>query len=129
MYALGYGRYKDFGDFVELLKGLKVGLLIDLRRFPRSKNPQFSMEHLESELPKHGIRYEFLDGSLGGFRRVGSKNYMETTEYKDGIKKLLEICKDENVAIICLEPKSKYCHSRFIIQTLTKMGVEVILVE
>lgn len=70
-----------------------------------------------------------MGGSLGGFRRGGYEKYMETTEYKDGIKRLLEICKDENVAIMCLEPKSKYCHRRFIIQTITKMGVEVILME
>jgi len=81
------------------------------------------------ELPKRSIRYEFLGRSLGGFRRGGYKKYMETAEYKDGIKKLLEICEENSVAIMCLEPKSKYCHRGFIVQTLFKTGVEVILVE
>jgi len=129
VYALGYSRHRDLEGFVGLLKGLKVGVLVDVRRFPQSRNPQFTIENLKMELPKRSIRYEFLGGSLGGYRRGGYEKYMETAEYKDGIKKLLEMCEEKSVAIMCLEPKSKYCHRRFIIQTLFKTGVEVILVE
>jgi len=129
VYALGYGRWKDAKDFVELLKGLKVDVLVDVRWFPRSKNPQFAMENLRAELSRHGIRYESLAESLGGFRRGGYEKYMETSEYEDGIRKLLQMSESCNAALMCLEPKSKHCHRRFIMQTLVDLGAEVIPIE
>jgi len=129
VYALGYGRWKDTKPFVELLKGLKVDVLVDVRRFPRSKNRQFAMENLRAELLRHGIGYESPAESLGGFRRGGYERYMETFEYRDGIRKLREMSKSNIVAIMCLEPKSEHCHRRFIMQTLADLGAEVIPIE
>jgi len=129
VYALGYGNWKDLQGFIGLLKSLKVNVLVDVRRFPRSKNLQFAMENLKTELPKHGIKYECLGEALGGFRREGYQKYMETEEYKSGIRKLLEISERNTVAIMCVEPKSNYCHRRFIMQTIAKLGAEVIPIE
>jgi len=129
VYALGYGNWKDLQGFVELLKGLKVDVLVDVRRFPTSKNLHFTGENLKNELPKHRIKYEYLGESLGGFRKGGYQKYTETVEYKNGIGRLLEISKDNNVAVMCVEPKSRCCHRRFIIQTLAALGIEAIHIE
>ena len=129
IYALGYGNWKKVQEFVRRLKSLEIGVLVDVRRFPKSKNPDFTRENLEIELPKSGIRYECMSETLGGFRRGGYQKHMETEDYKSGIKRLLEMAKESNIAIMCVEPNHKYCHRRFIMQTLSDMGVNVVPVE
>jgi len=129
VYSIGYGNWKRLREFVQYLKMLQVGVLVDIRRFPKSKNPDFIKEHLEIELPKSGIKYECMDQTLGGFRRGGYQNFMETQEYKSGINRLLEMLQESNIAIMCVERNSKYCHRRFIMQTLSDMGVNVVPVE
>jgi len=129
VYALGYGGWKDLQGFIEHLKRLGVNMLVDVRRFPRSKKPEFNGENLKVELPKHSVRYEYMGDTLGGFRRGGYQKYMETDEYEDGIRRLLKASKTGTVAIMCVERKSRYCHRRFIMQTLAERGVKVIPVE
>ena len=129
IYALGYGNWKRLQDFVKHLKTFEIGVLVDVRRFPTSKNPEFKRENLEIELPRLGIRYVCMSETLGGFRKGGYKKYTETEEYKAGIKQLLEMAKETNIAIMCVEPKSKHCHRRFITQTLSDMGISVIVLE
>jgi uncharacterized protein (DUF488 family) len=129
IYSIGYGNWKKLQQFVQYLKMLEVNALVDIRRFPKSKNPDFIKENLETELPKYGIKYEFMGEVLGGFRRGGYQKFMETEEYKSGINQLLEMLKETNVAIMCIERDSKYCHRRFVMQTLFNMGVHVVAVE
>lgn len=129
IYALGYGNWKKLQEFVRRLKTLEIGVLVDVRRFPKSKNPEFTRENLEVELPKSGIKYECMSETLGGFRRGGYQKHTETEAYKTGIKQLLEMAKKSNIAIMCVEPNYKYCHRRFIMQTLSNMGVSVASVE
>lgn len=129
IYALGYGNWKRLEDFVKYLETFEISVLVDVRRFPTSKNPEFKRENLEVELPKLGIRYVCMSETLGGFRKGGYKRYTETEEYNAGIKQLLEMAEETNIAIMCVEPKSKHCHRRFIIKTLSKMVSSVILLE
>jgi len=129
VYALGYRNWKDLQGFVGLLKSLKVDVVVDARRFPTSKNLHFTGENLKNELPKHGIRYEYLGHSLGGFRKGGYQKYTETVEYKNGIGRLVEISRANSVAIMCVEPKSRHCHRRFIVQSLAALGIETIHME
>ena len=129
VYALGYGNWKVLQDFINLLKEIRVEVLVDVRRFPTSKNAQFMKENLEVELPKQAIQYECMRETLGGFRRGGYQKYTETEDYRSGIKRLLDIAKNNNVAIMCVEQSYKYCHSRFIMKTLSNMGINVIPID
>lgn len=129
VYALGYGRFKDLQGFVEILKGLKVDVLVDVRRFPTSKNVYFTGENLKNELPLHGMKYEYLGHLLGGFRKGGYQKYTETAQYRNGIERLIEISGAHTVAIMCVEQKSRYCHRRFIVQSLTALGIEAVHIE
>lgn len=124
IYTLGYGNRK-FGDFISLLKKHNVDIVIDVRRFPKSKYPEYMKENLELELPKLGIRYAFMGDTLGGFRR-GYKKYMKTEAYMKGIKNLLDLTKQGKVAIMCLERSPKGCHRRYISQTLKELDVKVV---
>lgn len=129
IYALGYGNWKKLEEFVRCLKTLEIYVLVDVRRFPKSKNSDFTRENLEIALPKSRIKYECMSETLGGFRRGGYQKHVETEEYKRGIKRLLEMAKESNIAIMCVEPNYKYCHRRFIMQTLSDTGVNVVPVE
>jgi uncharacterized protein (DUF488 family) len=51
---------------------------------------------------------------------------METEQFKDGIKKLLETAKQKKACIMCLEPNPKYCHRRCISAYLERKRVKVL---
>lgn len=68
VFTIGYAGMK-FEDFVKLLMQNEVEAIVDVRRFPKSKYPQFAKEFLEMELPKFGIDYrhitELVDSGAG----------------------------------------------------------------
>ncbi len=124
VYTIGYGGRK-FEDFLSLLKKHGINLVIDVRRFPKSKYIEYVKENLEQELPQRGIKYVFMGDTLGGFRR-GYQEYMKTEAYIRGIKDLLDLAKERRVALMCLERSPKGCHRRYIAQTLQDLGVKIL---
>ena len=66
IFTVGYGNRK-FDDFVELLKRFSIELIIDVRRFPTSKWPEFVKENLQRTLPTKGVGYVHIR-ELGGYR-------------------------------------------------------------
>ena len=65
----GHGR-ADRHELGERLTGAGVQLLVDVRRFPGSRNnPDVAREALEGWLPELGIGYRW-DERLGGRRRL-----------------------------------------------------------
>jgi len=42
------------------------------------------------------------------------------------MRKLHELAEEVNLAIMCLERSHRYCHGRFMSETLEKMGVKVV---
>ena len=125
-YTIGYGGVEGCPGIHRSLKDLRIGILVDVRRFPRSKNPGFDRENLEAELNKHTIRYVFMGETLGGYQRGGYEKYTQSEAYKEGIRKLHELAEEGNLAIMCLERSHRYCHRRFISETLEKMGVKAV---
>lgn len=124
IYTIGYGGRK-FEEFLSLLKRHGINLLVDVRRFPKSKYLEYVKENLEQELPQRGIGYVFMGDTLGGFRR-GYEEYMKTEAYMRGIKDLLDLTKKGEVVIMCLERNPKGCHRRYISQTLQDLGVQIL---
>jgi len=124
IYTIGYGGRK-FENFLSLLKRHGINLVIDVRRFPKSKYSEYVKENLEQELPKRGIGYVFMGDTLGGFRR-GYEEYMKTEAYMREIKDLLDLAKKRKVAIMCLERSPKGCHRRYISQTLQDLGIQIL---
>jgi len=126
--TIGYGGRK-LEEFLDLLLRHEVKVLVDIRRFPKSKQPEFNPEPLREALEKHGIEYVYLGRELGGFRKGGYPSYMKTREYEEGIEKLLGLCGKGNVALMCKERKDSGCHRRFIAMTLRERGFEVVSIE
>ena len=127
--------------FISLLEKHGIRLLADVRSLPGSKRyPQFNKETLADSLGKAGISYEHFP-ELGGRRKAkpeskntawrnpsfrGYADYMETEEFYEGIKRLLDFAADAGpAAIMCAEAVWWRCHRSLISDYLKARGIEV----
>ncbi len=117
VYTIGYGDRK-FDDFVELLKRFGIELIIDIRRFPTSKWPEFVKENLQRALSAKGISYVHIR-ELGGYRG-GYRAYTRTQEFKQALRELMELTREKPSAIMCVESSPSACHRRFIASELKR---------
>jgi len=129
IYTLGYGS-RDIHEFITITHKYSIDIIIDVRRFPRSKNPYYNKDLLEKILMHQGIKYYWLGELLGGYRG-GYTRYMETEQYKLGIEimeKLVQqtIYSNTKAAIICLEKNPRGCHRKHIAETLENKGYTII---
>ncbi len=124
VYTIGYAG-REISNFIRIIKDHNVTAVVDVRRFPKSKDPTFEKEKLNIVLVSNGIKYIFLGESLGGFVKGGYEQYMKTPKFKDGFNILLRLIDKEVVAIMCKERDVKYCHRRFISNLLQNLGFDV----
>jgi uncharacterized protein (DUF488 family) len=127
--------------FLTLLAQHEVKALVDIRRFPGSRNhPHFNRDNLSAAMPKSGVDYHWLE-ALGGRRQkqrdespnVGLENmgfrnyadYMLTDEFREVVKKLLEVARQKRAAIMCAEGLYWQCHRRLVSDFLVANGVTV----
>ncbi len=127
-------------EFIDLLKRFDITLLVDIRRFPGSrKSPQFGSDALRERLAQAGIGYVHLVG-LGGRRqpRADSQNcawrnasfrgyadYMETEEFENALRELIELARGQRVAIMCSEAVWWRCHRSMVSDALMAHGWQV----
>jgi len=125
IYTIGYSG-REISKLLDLLKFLKIKVLVDVRRFPKSKYRGYNREELENILPKNGIDYIYLGDLLGGFRREGYEKFMNSEDFKIGVKKLAKIAEEKRTVVMCRERNPRWCHRRFISKALEQMGFQVI---
>src|SRR5215475_13146854 len=66
-FTIGHST-RPIAPFVDLLKDANVGLVVDVRKVPRSRtNPQYNMDALPRSLMESQIGYEHI-AALGGLR-------------------------------------------------------------
>jgi uncharacterized protein (DUF488 family) len=124
IYSIGSSS-RDIKEFVSLLKGYGIKILIDVRRFPTSKFEHFKRENLSKFLNREGIEYVYLGRDLGGFREGGYQAYTKTRQYKEALNRLEDIAKAKPSCFMCAERLSAACHRRFIARSLSLRGWEV----
>ena len=106
-----------------------IQLVADIRTYPGSRKfPQFNKENLEISLPETGIQYVHLK-KLGGRRKVdphshntgwrhpafrGYADYMETAEFKEGIRELEGLGEKYRTAYMCSEAVWWRCHRSMV---------------
>ena len=113
------------------LTGAGVELLVDVRRFPGSRNnPDVSRDALEKWLPRAGVCYRW-DARLGGRRRLPPGEpvvddwwtvaqfaayaaHTRTPEFAAGLEELLVEAETQTVAVMCSESVWWRCHRRLI---------------
>jgi len=125
IFTIGHST-RSFEEFLLLLKRFKIGILVDVRRFPTSKLEHFKKEKLEAFLKREGIKYIYLGKELGGYRKGGYKKYVETKEFMEGIEKLEKIADKGRTAIMCAERFPWRCHRKYISIALEERGWRVV---
>ena len=139
IFTVGHST-RSAAEFVALLKAHRIELLVDVRTIPRSRhNPQFNRETLPETLRRAGIEYLHL-GELGGLRKAredsantgwrnlsfrGFADYMQTTEFENGLVRLLDAAGTRRVAVMCAEAVPWRCHRSLIGDALAARGAEV----
>jgi uncharacterized protein (DUF488 family) len=124
-------------EFIGLLQAHAVSLVVDVRTVPRSRhNPQFNKDSLPDSLGKAGLRYVHMPG-LGGLRHArrdstnigwrnasfrGYADYMQTPEFEGNLTELIELARQEQIAIMCAEAVPWRCHRSLIGDALTVRG-------
>ena len=120
-------------DFIGMLAGHAVTLLVDVRSVPRSRhNPQYNAETLPASLAAAGIGYAHAPG-LGGLRHTlpdspntgwrnvsfrGYADYMQSAEFEQELIGLIELARGERIALMCAEAVPWRCHRSLIADAL-----------
>ena len=125
VFTIGHST-RSLDDFIKILKKFEIERLVDVRRFPTSRHhPWFDKNFLQKSLEKEGIEYIHLE-ELGGFRKIGYKEYVKTREFRKALRKLETLATEKTTAIMCSEFKWWKCHRKYIANELAKDNFEVI---
>jgi uncharacterized protein (DUF488 family) len=141
IWTIGHST-RTIDEFISLLKGNEIDLLVDVRTWPGSKrHPQFNKEALAASLEASGIHYQHFP-ELGGKRKStpdsrntawrntsfrGYADYMETDQFQKGIQRLVDVAGEAGpTAMMCAEAVWWRCHRSLIADYLKARGVEVV---
>jgi uncharacterized protein (DUF488 family) len=141
-YTIGHST-RTIDEFVDLLRGPDVRLVVDVRTVPRSRtNPQYNRDALPDTLAQFQIGYEHV-AALGGLRghkkdmppdvngfwqNASFHNYADyalTDTFREGLAHLREIGHATTCAIMCAEAVWWRCHRRIISDYLLAAGETV----
>lgn len=111
---------KPIAAFLELMKGARVEVVVDVRSRPYSRfNPQYNKQALMAELQQAGIEYEWLGKNLGGLD--GNVNFAEA------IDDVAYMARHKTVVIMCSEGPHIKCHRNYMLTPeFQAKGVEVL---
>lgn len=135
VFTMGYEKRK-IDDFLKILKGNDVDILIDVRANGHSRKPGFSNGTLKKRLEKEGIDYLAMK-ELGspkelrdGLKEKGHGWFF--TEYRKYLKKevseldkLEKIVKYSRACLMCFELEPKECHRSIVANKLEERGFEI----
>jgi uncharacterized protein (DUF488 family) len=126
-------------EFIRLLQAHAVTRVVDVRTVPRSRhNPQFNRDTLPASLKAAGIGYTHM-AELGGLRHttLGSPNtgwrnasfrgyadYRQTPEFGKALDELIELAKQDRIAVMCAEAVPWRCHRSLIADALLVRGIQ-----
>ena len=140
IWTIGHSN-RPLQEFLDLLAHYGLEAIADVRRFPGSRRqPQYTQASLSAALTEHGVAYRWLP-ALGGRRRPrpdspniawrnasfrGYADYIDTSEFSDGLEQLLEFSSRGRTTLMCAEAVWWRCHRALIADVLRVHGIEVI---
>ncbi len=140
IWTIGHST-RSIEEFNQILITHQIKALVDVRTFPGSRRyPQFNKLELANALAEAGVQYVHQP-KLGGRRkaRPDSKNmgwnnvsfrgyadHMDTAEFQQGIKQLLELGQQQSTTVMCAEAVWWRCHRSLISDFLKASGVKVV---
>jgi uncharacterized protein (DUF488 family) len=139
VFTIGHST-RTWEDFRNLLRAHGIERLVDVRTMPRSRrHPQFNKEELAAKLRGTRIGYVHLP-KLGGLRRAaresrntgwrnasfrGYADYMQTTDFAEGLQRLMRLAEEKRTAIMCAEAVPWRCHRSMVADALAIRGIHV----
>ena len=139
--TVGHSNHEE-ADFLELLRGAGVELVVDVRRHPSSRRlPHFERSALAASLKEAGIGYEWMGEDLGGRRRPrpasvndawddeqarGYADHMGSEEFARALSELERLGAARRTAVMCAEADWHHCHRRLISDALLARGGRVL---
>jgi uncharacterized protein (DUF488 family) len=139
IWTIGHST-RELETFIAMLRSFDIALVADIRSFPGSRRyPQFNKEALEKSLPENHIQYLHIK-ELGGRRKVqpgslnsawhnaafrGYADYMETEDFRKGIKTLETAALKQKTAFMCSEAVWWRCHRSMVADYLKVQGWKV----
>jgi uncharacterized protein (DUF488 family) len=124
IFTLGSSN-RSWEEFIRLLRGYRIEMVIDVRSFPTSKFVHFKRESMNLSLAEAGFGYYFLGKELGGYRKGGYEAYTQTLPYLAGMELLERMSSRCRSAVLCAERLPWRCHRRFIGRSLQERGWKV----
>ena len=138
-FTIGHST-RPLESFVDLLKGVEVQFVVDVRTVPRSRtNAQYNCDVLPASLSACQIEYEHI-AALGGLREK-QRNVSPTTnafwqnqsfhnyadyamgeDFHSGLSRLRKLGHSERCVILCAETLWWRCHRRIISDYLIATG-------
>jgi uncharacterized protein (DUF488 family) len=140
-FTIGHST-RPVDEFIDLLKGAQIALLVDVRSVPRSRtNPQYNCDILPETLARSAIGYEHM-AALGGLRARQDvppavnafwqnqsfhnfADYALTPAFRSALARLRTLGHERRCAIMCAEAVWWRCHRRIIADYLIAAGETV----
>ncbi len=139
LFTIGHST-RPVAEFIEILEAYQIKKVVDIRTIPKSRhNPQFDEDALRRSLKAAKIGYIRMKG-LGGLRHAskdspntgwrnasfrGFADYMQTGEFEESLRKLLEVSEKQATAIMCAEAVPWRCHRSLVGDALLVRGARV----
>jgi len=136
IYTIGHSNHTQ-EEFINLLAGAKIEVLVDVRSNPNSRWAPFAnKDNIKELLESSQIRYLYLGDLLGGQPtdpdcydyQTGKVNYQVIQEkeyFQRGITRILEDLKKYRVCIMCAEEDPTDCHRNLlVVERLRQEGVQ-----
>jgi len=118
---------RSMDEFIAILEARKVARVCDVRSFPGSRRfPHFSQEAFSASLREAGYKYEWLGERLGGYRKGGYEEHMQTATFEKGLEELQRLASRAPSVVVCAEALPWKCHRRYIARALEERGWKVI---
>lgn len=142
VFTIGHSTH-PFDEFARMLRADDVRIVADIRTVRGSRrNPQYGEAALADALPAAGFAYRPLP-ELGGLRHTRADtpsingawrnasfrayaDYMQTDAFAHGIELLIDLAREDRVALMCAEAVPWRCHRSLVGDALLVRGVEVL---
>ena len=141
LFTVGHSNREE-ADFLALLRGARIELIVDVRRHPSSRRlPQFNRSALAASLKEAGIDYEWMGEALGGRRDPdpesandawvdeqarGYADHMASEEFSAALGELERLAAARRTAMMCAEADWHQCHRRLIADAVLARGGSVL---
>ena len=131
---------RPLDEFLDMLRAARIGLLIDVRTFPRSRtNPSYNIDRLPEDLARLQIGYRHwpafggrrprqpgVDESVYALWCVQSfhhyADYALGSEFAAAFEELVALGREQRLALMCSEAVWWRCHRRIIADYLLLNG-------